>query len=103
MNKKISDKQLWIEYQENGKTLKQIADEYGYKDIGNLSNRLSKVKDYRYTDKIKLSKVGDSNTRHLSIQARMIEEAGLDPEVNLIAKRKVKPGEIILKLERDTK
>lgn len=97
---KISDINLLEEF-ENGKTLKEIAKEYGYGKGGkqNLSKRLKKLKNYPGRKSAKLTK--KSNSRVISIPNWLIERAGFDPEKELRAERKSGDGKIILKLEID--
>lgn len=100
--KKISDAQLVQEHEINDKTLKEIADEYGYGDSGpqTLSRRLKKLLP-KSTKYVKLSRVNNSNTRLLSIPVKTLKKIGVDPDKELKAKRKIVNGQIVLEVEED--
>lgn len=86
-----------VEELNKGKTLREVADTFGYQSISSVSR---KVSDNGYELRNKLSRQS-GNGRTLSVTSDDLEEAGFDSDQELYFEKEVEDGEITLKLHTD--
>lgn len=83
--KKASIGQL-IEERKQGKTLREIAQKFGYDCKTHISKRLAKA-GHSKIGTVKLSRTGNGKIRIVSITPSEIRKAGFDPDNELYAKK----------------
>jgi len=96
--KKASIGQL-IEERKQGKTLREIAQKFGYDCKTHISKRLAKA-GHSKIGTVKLSRTGNGKIRIVSITPSEIRKAGFDPDNELYAKKVPRSGKIVFKLKK---